>query len=240
MPSSPGSGHTSTVEHKTFLSTLDPDEREAMQKAGRVQKAPYEPGNQVFGQGDEADRAALIITGRCRVLWHGERGRTTYLATRRDGDLIGEMALLDGGRRNATVQALTETYVRWYSREVFDKLLADHANILRKLLVSANTRLKESDHQHIALTTAPAQIRLARLLLRLAQTEGVETDEGVEIREVSRQTLGDWTGMGRDAAGRAVARLQNEKLICASRTRKRIVITDLAGLRLHAFTSPDD
>lgn len=227
------------MRHETFLSTLDPREREAVQRAGRVQKEPLRPGEQVFRQNDEANRAALIITGRCRVLWQGEKGRTTYLATRRDGDLIGEMALLDGGRRNATVRVLTETYVRWYSREVFESLITNHTDILRKLLMSANTRLKESDHQQIVITSAPAQLRLARLLLRLAEAEGVATDEGTEIRDVSRQDLGDWTGTGRDAAGRGITRLQNRGLICASRTRRRIVITDLAGLRRHAFASSD-
>jgi CRP-like cAMP-binding protein len=228
------------VEHKTFLSTLDPHEREAVQQAGRVQKEPLRPGDQLFRQNDTADRAALIITGRCRVLWQGERGRTTYLATRRDGDLVGEVALLDGGRRNATVRALTDTYVRWYSREAFEALLTNHSAILRKLLNSANSRLKESDHQQIAITSAPAQVRLARLLLRLAEAEGVSTDGDTEIRDVSRQDLGDWTGMGRDAASRGITRLQERGLIGTTRARRRIVITDLAGLRRHALASADD
>ncbi|WP_159771385.1 Crp/Fnr family transcriptional regulator [Streptomyces sp. HM190] len=228
------------MEHETFWSTLDAREREALQTAGRVPKEPYLPGDQLLRQDEEADRAALIITGRCRVLWQGEAGRTTYLATRRDGDLIGEMALLDGGRRNATVRALTKTYVRWYSREVFEGLLTRHRDIMRKLLRSANTRLKESDHQQIALTSAPPQVRLARLLLRLAEAEGTTEEQGTEIRDVSRQDLGDWTGMGRDAAGRAITRLRDLGLICPSRARRRIVITDLDGLRRHAFAPPDD
>ncbi|MEH0635618.1 Crp/Fnr family transcriptional regulator [Streptomyces bottropensis] len=198
------------------------------------------PRDQLFRQNDTADRAALIITGRCRVLWQGERGRTTYLATRRDGDLVGEVALLDGGRRNATVRALTDTYVRWYSREAFEALLTNHSAILRKLLNSANSRLKESDHQQIAITSAPAQVRLARLLLRLAEAEGVSTDGDTEIRDVSRQDLGDWTGMGRDAASRGITRLQERGLIGTTRARRRIVITDLAGLRRHALASADD
>ncbi|MFC5810644.1 helix-turn-helix domain-containing protein [Streptomyces heilongjiangensis] len=60
------------------------------------------------------------------------------------------------------------------------------------------------------------------------------------MRDVSRQDLGDWTGMGRDAAGRAITRLRDLGLICPSRARRRIVITDLDGLRRHAFAPPDD
>ncbi|MDX2543202.1 Crp/Fnr family transcriptional regulator [Streptomyces sp. WI04-05B] len=223
------------MRHKTFWETLAVDEREAMERVGRVPRKPFEPGDTIFRQSDEADRAAVIINGRCRVLWHGENERTTYLASRRDGELIGEMGLLDHGPRNATVTALTRTYIRWYGREVFEGLLLEHPGILRKLSMTVCTRLKESDHHRIVIASAPARLRLGRLLLSLAEAEGVNTPLGVEIREVTQENLGDWLGTGREAAGRRVRELQARGFLADSPSRSRIVVTDPEGLRRHAF-----
>ncbi|MEU6809725.1 Crp/Fnr family transcriptional regulator [Streptomyces sp. NPDC046831] len=223
------------MRHETFWQILDDDERKVMERAGRVPRRPYEPGEPLLRQSDRADRAALIISGRCRVLWHGENGRTTYLATRRDGDLVGEMGLLDGGPRNATLLTLTQTYVRWYGREVFEKLLAEYPGILRKVLASVCTRLKESDHHRVVVAGAPARLRLGRLLLRLAEAEGVPGAGGTVIREVTQQDLGNWTGMGREAAGRGIRQLQQLGLLDDAPVRSRIVVTDVDGLRRHAF-----
>ncbi|MER5948620.1 Crp/Fnr family transcriptional regulator [Streptomyces sp. NPDC001904] len=223
-----------------FWNTLDADEREIMRKGGREPQRPYRPGDQILRQGDDRpDRAALIITGRCRVLWDSGHGHTTYLATRGDGDLIGEMAVLDGGSRNGTVRALTETYVRWYAREAFEEMLTQHPGIMRKLLTSVSGRLKESDQQQIALASASPDIRIARLLLRLADAEGVPHDGGVQITGVTRQDLGNWTGMGRDAATRCVVRLQKLSLLGTISSRGRVLILDREGLRRHA-TRPSD
>lgn len=231
----------SRVTYKTFWETLDADERKAMERVGRLPRLPLEPGETVFRQSDAADRAALIISGRCRVLWHGESDRTTYLATRRGGELVGEMGLLDRGPRNATVTALTQTYVRWYGREAFEGLLTEHPGILRKVFLTVCTRLKESDHHRIVIAGAPARLRLSRLLLRLAEAEGVSTQLGIEIREVTQEDLGDWLGMGREAAGRRVRELQARGFLDDSPARSRIVVIDAEGLRRHAFgTDPQD
>ncbi|CAL9476413.1 Crp/Fnr family transcriptional regulator [Streptomyces sp. enrichment culture] len=222
------------MRHTTFWDSLDQDERKALERIGRVPRDPFEPGDTILRQSDHADRAALIISGKCRVLWHGEHNRTTYLATRQSGELIGEMGLLDGGPRTATVIALQPTYVRWYAAEAFLGLLAECPGLLRKVFLSVCARLKESDHHRIAIASAPARLRLGRLLLRLAEVEGVAGDQGVEIK-VTQTDLGDWTGMGREAAGRRVRELQKLGFLADSPTRSRVTVTDVTGLRRHVF-----
>ena len=226
------------MRHTTFWDSLDHDERKAVERVGRVPRDPFEPGDTILRQSDHADRAALIISGKCRVLWHGEHNRTTYLATRRGGELIGEMGVLDGGPRTATVVALQQTYVRWYGSEAFLGLLAECPGILQKVFLSVCTRLKESDHHRIAIASAPARLRLGRLLVRLAEVEGVPTAQGIEVR-VTQTELGDWTGMGREAAGRRVRELQKLTFVADAPARSRVTVTDLAALRRYAFGSGD-
>ncbi|MET8792236.1 Crp/Fnr family transcriptional regulator [Streptomyces pseudogriseolus] len=225
----------------TFWDSLDHGERKAMTRIGREPRHPFEPGDTILRQSEHADRAALVISGMCRVLWHGENDRTTYLATRRGGELIGEMGLLDGGPRTATVIALRQTYVRWYAAEAFMALLAEHPGILGKVFLSVCARLMESDHHRIAIASAPARLRLARLLLRLADVEGVDTAQGIEVK-VTQTDLGNWTGMGREAAGRRVRQLQQLGFLAVTPARSRVTVTDPAGLRQYAFHTeePDD
>lgn len=206
-----------------------------MDRVGRTPRHPSEPGETLFRQSDVSDRAAVIISGTCRVFWRGENDHAIYLATRGRGDLIGEMGVLERGPRNATVTTLTPMYIRWYAREAFEALLAEHPGILRKVLLAVCTRLRESDHHRIVIAGAPTRLRLSRLLLWLAEAEGVPTPLGTEIKEVTQEDLGDWLGMGREAAGRRVRELQKLGFLGSAPARSRIVVTDVAGLRRHAF-----
>lgn len=102
-------------------------------------------------------------------------------------------------------------------------------------LTTVCARLKESDHHRVVVACAPARLRLGRLLLRLAEAAGETTALGIEIRQVTQEDLGDWLGMGREAAGRRVRELQGLGLLGDAPTRSRIVVTDIEGLRRHAF-----
>jgi CRP/FNR family cyclic AMP-dependent transcriptional regulator len=64
----------------------------------------------------------------------------------------------------------------------------------------------------------------------------VTTPRGIEIK-VTQKDLGDWTGMGREAAGSRVRELQKLAFLADSPARSRVTVTDLAGLRRYAFGS---
>lgn len=93
-------------------------------------------GEELFHQGDDADHAYIIITGNASVLTDGPNG-PTRIAEIPAGNIVGEIALLCGGSRRATVQALDAMDVLAIDNKCFMRMLSEDstacANIMRVL-----------------------------------------------------------------------------------------------------------
>ena len=63
------------------------------------------------------------------------------------GDYFGEMALLDGEPRSASVEATTELHVMRLPRPAFDDLIARHPAVARRLLVELGERVRRLEHE---------------------------------------------------------------------------------------------
>ena len=82
----------------------------------------------------------LLLDGEavCKV-----RGRTT--AVRKTGDYFGELSLLDGGPRTATVTTAEDCHLLVFNRKEFGALLRSSPSIALKLLSNLSMRLRESE-----------------------------------------------------------------------------------------------
>jgi NADH dehydrogenase len=89
--------------------------------ASGIAEQHFEPGDVIFSQGDLGDSVYVIQEGECEILRdHG--GEQKQLAILRGGDYFGEMAVLSGAGRNATVKALTPMRVLLIPKADFNKL----------------------------------------------------------------------------------------------------------------------
>lgn len=86
-----------------------------------VAEQHFEPGEEVFNQGDLGDSVYVIRSGQCEVVRETEKGEQ-QLAVLTEGDYFGEMAVLVDASRNATVRAITALGVLVISKDVFDLL----------------------------------------------------------------------------------------------------------------------
>jgi len=98
-------------------------------------------GDTLFRSGEPADALHLVISGRLRALTEGVGGEERVLGEIRRGDSIGEMALLSGEPRSATVRAVRDSVLLRFGREAFDRLLAEHPQLLRQLTRVLASRL---------------------------------------------------------------------------------------------------
>ncbi len=78
----------------------------------------YEPGQEVFRQGDAGECAYFIKSGEVEVVRNGDSGETV-LAKLAAGQYFGEMALLSNQPRNATVRAVTKTQLAVLGKQNF-------------------------------------------------------------------------------------------------------------------------
>jgi CRP-like cAMP-binding protein len=117
---------------------LTAKEVEALLRVGK--EVVHEAGDDLVEQGKRGVGFHLITDGKARVL---VRGRT--VAHLRPGDYFGEMALLDGEPRSATVRA--ETDVRTLSLASWDflPLIDRHPSIAKKMLLEMSRRLRDAE-----------------------------------------------------------------------------------------------
>ncbi|HYH20525.1 MAG TPA: cyclic nucleotide-binding domain-containing protein [Azospirillum sp.] len=122
-----------------------PAEREALASRGRI--VTVEPGTVLVQEGDEADALYVLLDGEVRVLRRDPAGNRVELARRRTGQCFGEMALIDGGLRSATIE--TATFCRLFAlqRDVFLEVVAPAPHLLRKLLRDLSFKIRDSSER---------------------------------------------------------------------------------------------
>ena len=95
----------------------------------------------IFEEGDSGDHLFIIIEGQVRV-FHKEDGEETPISTLEKGAFFGEMALIDGRPRSASVKTLTACHFFVLEREYFLKLLASSIHILSRIMQGLSGKVR--------------------------------------------------------------------------------------------------
>jgi len=136
----------------------------------------------------EAERFFIIHKGKIEISKSFEGGDKFILSVQSDGDFFGEMALLDEGRRSATVRALEPTTVLEISRENFETLLYKAPVLAYRILKELSSRLREtgalliSHLKHSNRQIYKAYIDTMSMIIQLV--EGREPRPGSRIHRV--------------------------------------------------------
>ena len=211
-----------------FLAELTADEVAALRAAGHVRT--YRPGSTLFLEGERSESVAVVLRGRVKVSSLSADGHESVLAFRGPGDLLGELSVLDGGPRSASVTAAEPVEALIITGERFRGLLAARPRITIVLLETLTRRLRDADRKRLEYGAYDTVGRVSRRLVELAADHGVDEATGVRITlPLSQGELAGWTGASRESVARALAVLRRAGII--STDRRRIVVTDLRALR---------
>jgi NTE family protein len=164
-------------EHKTFANvdvtgslngsshSSDLDEL-SLSAFGAGLKRVFLPGGQIlFRENEVADSLYIVISGCLGVVVRGNDGHDVLMARIPAGETVGEMGLLDGGIRSATVEALRDTELLKFDKTSYeDRLLRDPRSIhaLISLLVR---RLRKTTHTENRTTLPSRTIAVVPLAL---------------------------------------------------------------------------
>ncbi len=101
------------------------DKQELVQLSSKLEPVRYNPGSVIFHKGDSADRFYIIVKGQVEVVLQHTSGKEMVGATISSGQYFGEIGLLQGGKRTATVRATakSEVIVMGLERETFSNLI---------------------------------------------------------------------------------------------------------------------
>lgn len=206
-------------EHRasSFWRSLNHAERVAFVEAGTTRR--YARGATLI-RVDETDLWAVVLySGRVRVV--GADG-VRVIATRWDGDIVGEQALLDGRPRSATVSAETRVRALVLGAAELDRVLTRFPRVPRVLCAVLSERLRESD-RWLGGQGRDAFTRIVDFLLRYVAERGPVVHIG------SQAALGETLGVSRDSVLRALRRLRGDGVV--STQRGLVTVRDLGRLR---------
>jgi CRP/FNR family cyclic AMP-dependent transcriptional regulator len=128
-------------QHLTEVALFSACSRADLQKLSSLFTAVNIPaGEVVTREGKLGAEFVVIMDGKAAVSING-----ADITTLGPGDFFGEIALLDGGPRTATVTALTDLVGEVMSHREFDQMLHDVPGMARKLLVGLAARLRDTD-----------------------------------------------------------------------------------------------
>ena len=188
----------------------------------------------IIHKSDEGDMFFSILTGKVKVILTDEEGKEYIVCILRPMEFFGEMSLLDGEPRSASVVTMDETEVLVLRREDFVALLQKNPMLCIKLIGVLGQRLRKANQHIESLVFLDVCGRLARMLLDMAESQGKETDEGMLIKvEHSRTDLANLIGTTRETLTRALKTLENMGYIVIE--KNRFLVTDKSGLRRRMY-----
>lgn len=162
-----------------FFRVLTQDEQEAVLTRSLTQRFPRNAV--IFRRGDQGSGMLVVLQGRVRISVLSPEGQEVSLGVLGPGEVVGEMALLDGGTRSADVCAVDECVVLTIQRSHFLPLLQGNANLCLRLIEVLCARLRRSNLSVEEIATLDLSARLGRLLLRLGQNFGTRVGGGFRI-----------------------------------------------------------
>lgn len=118
-------------------------------------------GTLIIEQGNIGSRAFLIESGKVEILKRDKKGRTVKIAEAGAGSIIGEMALIDGSERSASVKTLEESILIAISMKDIEESIGDPDGVFQKLMKVMVDRLKEMNDRMIRQNLELAELQEA-------------------------------------------------------------------------------
>jgi CRP/FNR family cyclic AMP-dependent transcriptional regulator len=160
----------------------------------------YRRGQTIFQKDDAGSALMAVLAGRVRISSVSADGKEMTLNVINPGEVFGEIALLDGKPRSADATAIEETTLLVLERRDFLPFVLNNQDLTTRLLAILCDRLRRTSValEDIALFDLP--VRLGRVLLKLGEDYGRQTDQGLRIdMKLSQKDLSNLVAATRES-----------------------------------------
>lgn len=190
----------------------------------------FAAGREVLRQGAHDSHALLLLRGVVKVQVVDEAGETALLGLKAAGDLVGEMAALDGKPRSATVISCGEVEARFINRHELSAFLSRHTDVLVELVNIGQARLRWANERRREMPS-PAATRVARVLAELVREHGRQERNGWVLGfPLTKVELASIAGMKPRTAEKSFRDLRKAGLVVTG-VRRDVLVPDLERLR---------
>ena len=191
---------------------ISPSDLENLAKYSKLKT--YKNREIVCRRGDFGTQMFLIASGRVTLHTDSDEGKELGFGFLNRGDVFGEIALLDGGVRTATVKAIESTSLLVIEKRDFLPFLEKNPKVAIQLLSTMARRLRTTDEHFEDIFFRNLPGRLAKKFIGLAEDYGNETDNGIEIDlKLSQGEIGKLTGATRESINKQMRAWEADGLI---------------------------
>ncbi|HEX2392266.1 MAG TPA: Crp/Fnr family transcriptional regulator [Solirubrobacterales bacterium] len=193
----------------------------------------FPAGTRVFHEGDSSDACYIVKEGTFRVTREHSDGRAITLATLGPGEIFGELAMLDGDRRSASAEAVSDGELLALPAGDVRSLLARHPEIALKLVAGLVRRLRAANVRISRQSFQTVPSRVAGILAQLSK-EAQDGNGGTEVTIRMNQTdLAQLAGTSRESVSRFLAELERAGVVRSG--RGRVTVLDPPKLRNYIY-----
>ncbi|MFL0800184.1 MAG: cyclic nucleotide-binding domain-containing protein [Agarilytica sp.] len=162
----------------------------------------YPKNTILFIEGDESTHLYVIKEGKVSVSVAGEDGREVVLNHMSEGEYFGELALLDGKPRSATVRTITQCEVIAVSRNSFQDLLRTNPDFVIQVTAELTSRVRKLTDSVKDLALLDVYGRVSNVLEKLSDENG-----RIDNPKVTHQDIANMVGSSREMVSRIMKQL---------------------------------
>lgn len=210
------------LKHCKMFQRLTPGEIGRLESHSRTQT--YPAGSPIYLPSERADAVYLVANGVVKVSSLSPDGKESILAFIDQGELFGELALIDPGPREEFVEAVTRCTIVMIPADTVRQLLNQRSDLALAITKLVGLRRQRIERRLRNLLFQSSRERLIHLLLDLEEQFGLETEDAVHIRlKLSHQDLANLIGTTRETVTGILGDLRNEKLIESRRCKISLI-----------------
>ncbi|HTT93520.1 MAG TPA: Crp/Fnr family transcriptional regulator [Solirubrobacterales bacterium] len=184
----------------------------------------FPAGTRVFHEGDSSDACYIVSEGNFRVTREHSDGRAITLATLGPGEIFGELAMLDGDKRSASAESITDGTLLALPANDVRSLLARNPEIALKLVAGLVRRLRAANARLSRQSFQTVPSRVAGILLQLSRDGQGEDGQETEVTIRMNQTdLAQLAGTSRESVSRFLAELERAGVVRSGRGRVTVL-----------------
>jgi len=192
------------LEQIPLFSCLDNDSLDYIKNTAI--KKTYPKNTILFSKGDDSDALYLIRKGKVRAVIMDEDGREMTLNIHGPGEYIGEVALLDGRPRSATIITKEPTQLLVIYRKDFMHVVSTNTEVMKNVLNLILERFRLATEKIESLAFQDVYGRVANCLLQVS-----EEIDGVRIvtEKLTHQEISNMVGSSREMVSKILKELSD-------------------------------
>ena len=213
------------LSRSPVLEALLPSDRSVL--LGRAVSRRLTRGERLYVAGDSGNRLHLVVRGALKLTGADARGNETILFLALPGDLVGDVAAVDGRPQPLDAVAASPVTALGLDAELFAAALHRSAPAALEVARQLANRIRWMSTTAVERRTAAVPARLAGRLLDLAQVLGHQHGDAVELQlPLGQRDLGRLAGMCRESTCKTLRSFRSQGLVEYRGRRLRILRPD--------------